>query len=351
MWKDFITLVTTLTMAASQPVFQTSRFRILFLSRSLLVVWHEAFRVHRRIVSTHEAFRGHRRIVSTHPSPTRRIDRCLSRGNQEFDLELDLELDLDPPPCIHLDHQPHPTLDTRRLLPASPPPSPSRPPPHRRQIANMVIEDSCRSPESDCSWRGPLTWACRNGHVDVVKVLLEGKAEVDGSAINGANEVDGSAINGANESVGSFWSPLSLSCREGHAEVVRVLLEGNARLDTRCPNRDGYEPLGWAAEGGHSKAMEAGLLHLEGDVCIHRNLDLDLDLEKREVVLPRGSRGDASLAAEVTAVLRRSFCPYSRSWSSTSFPRLRILIQIPYPYSHPHRNSYQGPCSLTRGVD
>ena len=50
------------------------------------------------------------------------------------------------------------------------------------------------------------------GHVDVVRVLLEGGADIDKAIDDGA-------------------TPLFIASQQGHVEVVRALVEGGADID------------------------------------------------------------------------------------------------------------------------
>jgi ankyrin repeat protein len=84
------------------------------------------------------------------------------------------------------------------------------------------------------SFTFPLYVACGSGHVDVLRLLLAGGADVDKALMNGNTSLHIACCNGdtavasvllaagANIQVGH--SPLYIACIKGHAEVVRLLL-------------------------------------------------------------------------------------------------------------------------------
>jgi ankyrin repeat protein len=77
--------------------------------------------------------------------------------------------------------------------------------------------------------------ACRNGHVQVARHLLELGADIDFPGYFGAPALHWAAMN-------------------GHAEMVRFLLEHRADPTIR-DHQFGADALGWAREGGHAPVM------------------------------------------------------------------------------------------------
>lgn len=80
-----------------------------------------------------------------------------------------------------------------------------------------------------------LTFACMDGHADVVTVLLGANAKV-----NMAN--------------GFGLTPLVFACRRGHTEVVTKLLAANASVDQA--DSEGETPLYAACHAGHLSVVE-----------------------------------------------------------------------------------------------
>ena len=72
--------------------------------------------------------------------------------------------------------------------------------------------------------------ACQNGHIDVVKILLENEAQVNLQEKNGL-------------------SSLMLASQNGHDDVVRLLLENKAQVDLQ--NINGWTSSMAASHNGH----------------------------------------------------------------------------------------------------
>ena len=94
----------------------------------------------------------------------------------------------------------------------------------------------------------PLYIAAEDNHIEIVNLLLKGKADVNSKTDIG-------------------WTPLFIGIFHGHTDVVKLLLqEGGADAD--LPRNDGWTPLMVAAHKGRTAEVEL-LLALEGIPRLH----------------------------------------------------------------------------------
>jgi hypothetical protein len=76
--------------------------------------------------------------------------------------------------------------------------------------------------------------ASQNGHEEVVRLLLEANAKVDACCKDGA-------------------TPLFIAAQEGHVNIVRRLLKAGANVNKRY--YDGTTPLIVACQNGHTEVV------------------------------------------------------------------------------------------------
>ncbi|XP_047379228.1 ankyrin repeat domain-containing protein 23 isoform X2 [Sciurus carolinensis] len=88
--------------------------------------------------------------------------------------------------------------------------------------------------------RTPVFWACRRGHLDILKLLLN-----QGAQVNARDKI---------------WStPLHVAVRTGHSNCLEHLIECGAHVDAQ--DKEGDTALHEAVRHGHYKAMKLLLLY------------------------------------------------------------------------------------------
>jgi len=103
-----------------------------------------------------------------------------------------------------------------------------------RRLAGLLFGRRYVNPDSLCSAsQTPLSWAARNGHEGIVKLLLER---------NDVNPDIPDKLQGQ--------TPLSWAARNGHEGIVKLLLE-RKEVDPDSSSKFGQTPLWRAAEKGH----------------------------------------------------------------------------------------------------
>jgi ankyrin repeat protein len=101
--------------------------------------------------------------------------------------------------------------------------------------AGLGLLDAVREMSADGAVSPAFVQACRNGHTDVARFLLERRADVNARGFLAATGLHWAAIN-------------------GHADTVRFLLEAGADPSLRDQRFDA-DALGWAREGGHDAVV------------------------------------------------------------------------------------------------
>lgn len=111
------------------------------------------------------------------------------------------------------------------------------------ELVSLLIERKAsvtrRSPFGDTA----LMVASLKGHLDIVKLLVDKGAEVSHGG----------------------WAPLHYAAFEGRAEVLRYLMEKRADKNALAPN--GYSALMLAVRGGYLDAVQT-LLYEDADVAV-----------------------------------------------------------------------------------
>ena len=84
----------------------------------------------------------------------------------------------------------------------------------------------------------PLHYASRNGHIEIVRELINYNAELQQGTRTNVNEKDNYG-----------GTPLHYASRNGRIEIVRELINYNADVDEK--DKNGWTPLHYASADGH----------------------------------------------------------------------------------------------------
>jgi len=145
-----------------------------------------------------------------------------------------------------------------------------------RVKALLVANVDVNAPRADDGVTALMT-ASEFGHLDVVRVLLEAKAEVNAKMNNGGTALILASSYGhldvvkalldakadANAKAGNGGMALMLASEKGHLEVVQALLD--AKADVNGKANDGMTPLIFASQFGHLDVVQK-LLAAKADV-------------------------------------------------------------------------------------
>eukprot|EP00756_Hemistasia_phaeocysticola_P056684 Hpha_TRINITY_DN3308_c0_g1::TRINITY_DN3308_c0_g1_i1::g.172262::m.172262/K21440/ANKRD50; ankyrin repeat domain-containing protein 50 len=124
-------------------------------------------------------------------------------------------------------------------------------------VIRALIKIGCDVNRQDNRDRTPCWLAADGGHSDALSVLIdEGKADVNKEAVKGGWLVPGT-------------TPLYTAALRGHADVIRILLKGQA--DVNKAKQDGRTPVCSAAQRGNSHALRVLITEGHADVNMAKN--------------------------------------------------------------------------------
>ncbi|KAH8757176.1 putative ankyrin repeat-containing protein [Diaporthe sp. PMI_573] len=122
---------------------------------------------------------------------------------------------------------------------------------HNGVIRNLLDADTGALNVQDCGGQTPLIWGCREGHNEIVKILLD-----KGAAVNTQG--------------GEYGNALQTACSKGHIEIVKTLLDNGADVNAQggtCGNA-----LHTACLGNHIEIVKM-LLDNDADVNAQDEFD------------------------------------------------------------------------------
>jgi ankyrin repeat protein len=82
----------------------------------------------------------------------------------------------------------------------------------------------------------PIYYACRNGHTDIVQILLDNNCDIPNGAINGA-------------------------CEGGYKDIVEILMKHNVDINQRGGELD-ETPIYYACRNGHTDIVQKSVQYL-----------------------------------------------------------------------------------------
>lgn len=119
----------------------------------------------------------------------------------------------------------------------------------------------------DNAYRSPLYAACKAGHAEIVKLLLDNKADMNIDNEKGASVLFVACREGHQNVVDILikrkfdinkchanFMPLHKACEEGYFNIVDILIKNGAKIN--IPNQDQKTPLDIASENRHEDIVK-----------------------------------------------------------------------------------------------
>ena len=132
-------------------------------------------------------------------------------------------------------------------------------------LTRKKLEKNANPNEKDKNGRTPLHWACQEGHIKIIHLLIEFGAQVNVSCKEGFTPLVMAAGEGHYKIVqellkagadvnarvhsNSDGTALHLACAWDRLDVVKALLE-MSEVDINAKDRDGKTPLAYVLESG-----------------------------------------------------------------------------------------------------
>ena len=133
-------------------------------------------------------------------------------------------------------------------------------------VCQVFIDAGADIETKDDMGRSPLHWSCRSGALAVVKMLVEAGAGLCGTCNHGGTCLIHAAYHGHTETVRylvglkglqdvklnhegeNYLSALYCAVHQNHADVVKVLIDAGANIETR--DKESWTPLMYACKNG-----------------------------------------------------------------------------------------------------
>lgn len=149
----------------------------------------------------------------------------------------------------------------------------------------------------------PLMEASQEGHTDLVRFLLQNKANVHAETQTGDTALTHACENGHTDAAGVLLSygaeleheseggrtPLMKACRAGHLCTVKFLIQKGANVNKQTTSND-HTPLSLACAGGHQSVVE---------LLLKNNADPFHKLKDNSTMLIEASKGGHTRVVEL----------------------------------------------------
>ncbi len=137
-----------------------------------------------------------------------------------------------------------------------------------REVVQLLLSQGTNIESKDRFSRTPLLWAAQNRYTEVIRLLLSQGADLESKDSSSQTPLLWAAQNGHTEVVRLLLSqgvdleskdsfsqtPLLWAAQNGHTEVVRLLLSQGADLESK--DRFSRTPVLWAAQNGHTEVVQ-----------------------------------------------------------------------------------------------
>ena len=157
----------------------------------------------------------------------------------------------------------------------------------------------------------PLILATRNNHTDIARLLLDQGAEVNKTDDEGLSPLHIALLNGHLETATMLqdrgaavvkntgedgFTLLHHAAKNGHTEIASLLINRGEQINTH--DNDGHPPLHYANENGHTETakllLDRGAL-VENGASVHQSLLADLDSGLTITLIGQMNAGKSSL--------------------------------------------------------
>ena len=141
---------------------------------------------------------------------------------------------------------------------------------HDNVVHALLSDSQCLVDAKGKNGYNALHYSCRDGHVDIVKALVNHKANVNARTDSGATPLTLAARHGLDNVVHALlsdsqclvdgkgkngYNALHYSCRDGHVDIVKALVNHKANVNARTDS--GSTPLTLAARNKHDNVVHA----------------------------------------------------------------------------------------------